>query len=222
MAFQNIVYHLGYTEAVGCHTCQANMIYTEFKRGEAFSVSAGHSPCDGNSHFMCKAHLDDDPVFTEPCHHMHDDHVINEAVKQRVAKGQESDVALLHCRANYDRLIHAGRLIQCRDLCINIENALTHHSSPTTLDWFVEWSVHSGWDGPFNIVSEHAINEYVGLLFNTDAKQSILEFAGWAAHTGVDSDFKSEITAQVSRYLNALAHIKISHNNTSTLQEAIA
>jgi hypothetical protein len=60
------VFHLDEGQEVHCYYCLRANKQTVYKRGEAFLADAGHSPCDGNANFICRAHLEDDAVIDEP------------------------------------------------------------------------------------------------------------------------------------------------------------
>lgn len=67
MASENTVYEIGHNEEVSCYFCRKEMVSAPlYKRGEAYLATAGHSPLDGNAHYICKDHLDHDAVIRDP------------------------------------------------------------------------------------------------------------------------------------------------------------
>lgn len=63
MSFDIEGFELDVREKVGCYFCMQNSVYTDYIRGEAYLVDAGHPPCDGNANYVCKEHLNPETVI---------------------------------------------------------------------------------------------------------------------------------------------------------------
>lgn len=117
MTSENTVLEIGYTEEVCCYFCREEQVCSPlYKRGEAYLALAGHSPLDGNAHYVCKEHLDHDAVIREPFDQHADLSIINRVIKILTDEGHDQLAAKSRAYGNYEFLKNSGRVILEQDL----------------------------------------------------------------------------------------------------------